>query len=392
LGGATLAQSGNQYEAVFTNIAGTATSTAATLTVNPAQAGPVITLNPTSQTLSVGQDASFTAAATGIPAPTVQWFVEAAGSTTFAAIAGKTSPTLDIGGATLAENGNKYEAVFTNSAGTATTAPATLLVITTNAPPEVTAVSVDSTAWSPGFPYASGYPIPTGASQLTDLPWINLNQVNITFNQPVNIAQGDLTLNGVKVPNYTVSNFSYNATTFTATWTLGSFIGADKLALDLSGTGTNAVTAASNGEALDGTWTNGGSTFPSGHNAPGTDFNFDLNVLPGDVIQTGGPVTILDLISVRDAQSTSPASSVYSAFYDVDGSGNINILDVVDVRNLQLTSLPTGTPILSTSISTASASPSSTPANSVRQVAKAAKAKRRIPLWIKPNTNDVKLT
>jgi hypothetical protein len=315
----------------------------------------------------------------------VQWYVETIGSSSFIPLAGDTSTTLDIGDATLAESGNQYEAVFTNASGTATTGAATLTVITTTAPPEVTGVSVDSTAWSSSFPYASGYPIPTGASQLADLPWINLNQVNITFNQPVNVARGSLTINGVNTPNYTISNFSYNATTFTATWTLGSSTGADKLLLDLSSTGTNAVTAATGGVALDGRWRNGRSTFPSGNNTPGTDFDFDLNVLPGDVIQSGGPVTILDVIAVRDAQSASPASSGYSAFDDVDGSGSINILDIVDVRDRQLTSLPAGTPTFSASISTASASPSFTPAKSARQVrhvAKAGKLKRGIPLWM----------
>jgi hypothetical protein len=234
--------------------------------------------------------------------------------------------------------------------------------------PTITGVSVDSTAWSSKFPYASGYPIPTGSSQLTDLPWINLNQVNITFNEAVNVAQGDLTVDGVNTPSYTISNFSYNATTFTATWTFGSSIGADKLLLDLSGTGTNAVTSTAGSVPLDGTWTNGTSTFPSGNNAPGTDFKFDLNVLPGDVKQTGGPVTILDVIQTRNAQLTSAGGTGYSAFDDVDGGGSVNILDVVDVRNRQLTSLPSGTPAIATAaaqVAPAAVSIVDRPANSI---------------------------
>ena len=85
-------------------------------------------------------------------------------------------------------------------------------------------------------------------------------------------------------------------------------------------------------------------TAPSGDAAPGTDFIYDFNVLPGDVAQSGGPVNILDVIKTRNAQLTSAGSANYSPFYDVDGSGGINILDVIDVRNRQLTSLPTGTP------------------------------------------------
>ena len=66
LGAATLAESGNQYEAVFTNGVGTpATSSAATLTVNGT--APKIVTNPISQNLSTGKDATFTAAASACP-------------------------------------------------------------------------------------------------------------------------------------------------------------------------------------------------------------------------------------------------------------------------------------------------------------------------------------
>ncbi len=129
LGTAMLAESGNQYEAVFSNGVGSpVTTTAATLTVNPAPAAPAVTTSPLSHTLTVGQDASFTAAASGNPTPTVQWMVELAGSSTFSPINGATSDTLDLGPATLAESGNKYEAVFTNSASAATTTAASLTV------------------------------------------------------------------------------------------------------------------------------------------------------------------------------------------------------------------------------------------------------------------------
>jgi hypothetical protein len=254
-------------------------------------------------------------------------------------------PAADFHDITSGSNG--YPAGPGYDLATGLGSPVANLLIPALAPPApvVTAVSVDSTSWSSSFPDASGYAIPTGSSQLTDLPWINLNQVNIKFNEAVNVVQGDLTVDGVNTPNYTISNFSYNATTFTATWTFGSAIGDDKLLLDLSGTGGNAVTSATGGVALDGTWTNGSSTFPSGNSAPGTDFDFDLNVLPGDVKQTGGPVTILDVIAVRNEQLTSAGGAGYSPLDDVDGSGSINILDVIDVRNRQLTTLPSGSPM-----------------------------------------------
>jgi hypothetical protein len=241
--------------------------------------------------------------------------------------------------------GTKVDVTITTPYGTSATSSADKYTYTASIAPVVTHVSVDSTQWSASFPYAAGYAIPTGSAQLTDLPWVNLNQVNMTFNQGVNVTQASLTVAGVNQAGYTISGFSYNSTTFTATWTFAAPLAADKLLLDLAATGPSAVTSAVGGVALDGTWTNGVSKFPSGGNSPGTDFKYNLNVLPGDVAQTGGPVNILDVIKTRNLQLTSPGNGAYSPFYDVDGSGSINILDVIDVRNRQLSSLPAGSPL-----------------------------------------------
>ncbi len=119
---ATAADNGNQYRAVFTNSSGTATTTAATITVNPA---PAVTTNPVDTTVCDGATATFTAAASGSPAPTVQWQVSSGGP--FSDIPGATSTTLMFT-ATTADNGKQYRAVFTNTCGTATTTAATLTV------------------------------------------------------------------------------------------------------------------------------------------------------------------------------------------------------------------------------------------------------------------------
>lgn len=119
---ATAAQNGNQYRAVFTNTCGTATTTAATLTVNTA---PTVSTNPSSQTVCDGAMASFTAAANG--SATVQWQVSTNGGGSFSDISGATNTTLTFT-ASSSQSGNQYRAVFTNSCGTATTTAATLTV------------------------------------------------------------------------------------------------------------------------------------------------------------------------------------------------------------------------------------------------------------------------
>jgi len=80
--------------------------------------------------VTAGQTAAFTAAATGSPTPTVQWQVSTSGGA-FSNVSGATSTTLSFTTAS-SQNGNQYQAVFTNSAGSATTTAATL---TANAAP-----------------------------------------------------------------------------------------------------------------------------------------------------------------------------------------------------------------------------------------------------------------
>jgi len=115
----TFAQNGNTYQAVFTNGCNTATSSAASLTVNTA---PVVTTNPTSQTVAASS-VTFTAAASGSPTPTIQWQVSSGGA--FANIPGATSTTLTFS-PSPGQSDYKYRAVFTNVCGTATTSAATL--------------------------------------------------------------------------------------------------------------------------------------------------------------------------------------------------------------------------------------------------------------------------
>ena len=109
---------------MFTNVVNTATTTSATLTVNTA---PVVTTQPTSTTVVSGGSAVFEAAATGTPAPSVQWQVSGDGGVNWTDINSATSNKLEFTTADL-DNGKKYHAVFTNAAGTTTSATASLTI------------------------------------------------------------------------------------------------------------------------------------------------------------------------------------------------------------------------------------------------------------------------
>ncbi|MGH7170930.1 MAG: putative Ig domain-containing protein [Gemmataceae bacterium] len=95
---------------------------------------PVITTQPTDQTVMAGYTATFTVAANSDPTPTAQWQVSTDGGHTFSNlsdgenVSGSNTDTLTLGNLTFAMNGYEYQAVFTNSISNATTRAATLTV------------------------------------------------------------------------------------------------------------------------------------------------------------------------------------------------------------------------------------------------------------------------
>ncbi len=118
----TIAMNGNSYTVIATNSMGSVTSNAASLTVNTTTTAPSFTTQPANQTVQVGATATFTAAASGNPAPTYQWYV---GITAIpnATLASYTTPAT-----TLNMNGNSYTVVATNSVGSVTSNAASLTV------------------------------------------------------------------------------------------------------------------------------------------------------------------------------------------------------------------------------------------------------------------------
>jgi alpha-tubulin suppressor-like RCC1 family protein len=125
----TMAMTGYEYRATFTNSAGSTTGNAATLTVDTP---PSITEQPENATVEVGEAAQFEVAATGTPAPTVQWELSINNGSSWSPISGATSTVLQIASATAAESGHQFRAIFKNAVGTQTSEAVTLTVATTH--------------------------------------------------------------------------------------------------------------------------------------------------------------------------------------------------------------------------------------------------------------------
>jgi hypothetical protein len=139
----TAATSGTDNGAVFTvtvsNVAGTATSAAATLNVH---VGPTITLQPVSQTVNAGQTVTFSVAAMGTHPMTYQWYLNGA------AIAGATANFYTTQAVSSTNSGAAYTVTVTNIVGTTTSAPA---VLTVNVAPTISAQPMSQTVTAPAM-------------------------------------------------------------------------------------------------------------------------------------------------------------------------------------------------------------------------------------------------
>ena len=93
---------------------------------------PTITTQPASQTVTAGQTATFTVAATGTAPMTYQWKKNGA------AISGATSSSYTTPATTTSNNGAQFTVVVTNSAGSATSTAATLTVNAAAVAPSIT--------------------------------------------------------------------------------------------------------------------------------------------------------------------------------------------------------------------------------------------------------------
>ncbi len=301
---ASAGQSGNEYRAVFTNSFGSATTTAATLTVT-VTAAPVVTTNPANQAVSAGQTATFTAAATGSPAPTVQWQVSTDGGSTFANIAGATSTTLSFTAGT-GESGDEYRAVFTNASGTATTTAATLTVS------QATIASTVGVAWGTVGTATLQTDatdhlrlLPDGRS--TDLPWLGINRITITLSAPESLTAADVSVHGVNVANYGPVTISGSGTTYTIT-----------LAQPINAADRVTVTIGNDSIAT---------------------FTRRLDVLPGDV-NDDGAVNSQDAVIVRNEYLAFAPVTIPMMFLDVNGDGVVDATDYGLVHNRAATHLP----------------------------------------------------
>jgi len=159
---------GNTYPVTLTASNGVSPNATQNLTIQVNQA-PAVTLNPVNQTVQPANSVSFTAAASGVPTPTVQWQRSTDGGVSFTNIAGATSTTYTFTAA-AGDDGNQYRAVFSNGVGSP--APTTAATLNVGTPPAFT--SADHTSFVVG--QSGSFTITT-----TGMPSVTLSRTGAQF-------------------------------------------------------------------------------------------------------------------------------------------------------------------------------------------------------------------
>src|SRR6201997_5349938 len=133
----TTADDGSQFTVRVSNSAGSVTSNAAMLRVTAADVAPSINSQPSSQSITTGQTATFSVTASGTAPLSYQW------NKNGTAISGATSSTYTTPATTSSDNGAPFTVVVSNSAGSVTSTAATLTVNAAAVAPAITTQPVN---------------------------------------------------------------------------------------------------------------------------------------------------------------------------------------------------------------------------------------------------------
>ncbi|MCI0539097.1 MAG: immunoglobulin domain-containing protein [Verrucomicrobiales bacterium] len=154
----------------------------------PVVGAPLITLQPTNQTVNVGASVTFTVQASGAEPLLYQWRKDSAD------ISGATNSTLTLNAVAVADSG-AYLVIVSNAAGTATS-QAAVLSVSPGAPdpPQLSAPSIQSVGGEQAFVFsfatATGYSfqVQTATNLTATIPWLDIGSIIPGTGSPVLIT------------------------------------------------------------------------------------------------------------------------------------------------------------------------------------------------------------
>ncbi len=346
------------YTVLVTDSAGTISSSAATLTVTPAEA-PAITSHPSGVVAIASQSVTFSAAATGTPTPTLQWYHNGN------AVTGANAATLTLTDVQT-DHAGSYTMVATNAGGSATTREALLEVfsqelqapVITTQPEDLSAAIGTNVTFRAS---ASGFPAPT-------FEWFhNGNYLGTS-------GDGSYTLNNVQESDggsYQViaRNRAGSATSRTATLTVlvvptnasfsGEFAGGGQwvLYLDAEGVGTLLLTLPGRDQiiyregiavAADGSFQFGSDATTAADSADALAAFYFTGVVTGSISPSAATIAVPSL-GISTTGTVASGESAYAGAYDVvplgGGDAAIHMLTTATGSVLAVAVEPSGVSI-----------------------------------------------
>jgi subtilase family serine protease len=294
---------------------------------------PAVTTQPTSQSVTAGQSVTFTAAASGSPAPVVQWQISTDGGNTWTNITGATGTTYTYTPA-AGDNGDQFRAVFTNPAASVNTTTATLTV-TSSTPVSIAGIQVND-----------------GSAQRSEV-----RSITVTFSGAVNFAGGNanaaaafqllhVQTGDAVILSAAVGTNGAGQTVVTLTFLPTTVNGVnDTDAVSASNGGqlsladgryqltvlASAVTGT-NGVGLAGNGLTAGTNYVTPTETSYSPTALHLYRLFGDA--TGdGVVDLSDLTAFRNTYNAGTGNPAYLSFLDADNSGVVDLSDLTQFRN-----------------------------------------------------------
>ena len=244
---------GKQFRVVVSGSGNSITSSAVTLMVTPAAIAPSITMQPAAQTISAGQNASFSVTATGTSI-VYQWQSSSDGGATFANIVGASNATLTLNAVALSSNAQQFRVVVSNGAGSVASSAALLTVTPVSVAPAITAQPASVTVTAPAAAtfsvVANGTPNPTLQWQLSTNSGASFSDIGGATTSSYNTAAtttGDSGKQYRVVVSNTVGTVTSNAGTLTvnAAAILPSFTTQPQSATVTAGQNTQLTVAVS---------------------------------------------------------------------------------------------------------------------------------------------------
>jgi len=316
----TSSDNGAQFTVVVSNSAGSATSNAAILTVNPATMAPSIATQPVSQTVTAGQTASFSVTATGSSPLGYQW------SKNGTVISGATSASYTTPATATTDNGAQFTVVVSNSAGKVTSSAATLTVNPATVAPSITTQPVSQTVTAGQT--ASFSVVATGTTPLS-YQWLK-NGANIagatssSYTTPATTSFDNGAQLTVLVSN-TVGSVTSNAATLTVdaapvapsitTQPASQAVTAGQTAtFTVAATGTAPLSYQwrKNGVAISGATSSTYTTPVTANSDNGTQFTALVSNTVGSATSNAATLTV-NAASVAPSITTQPTSQTVTA-------------------------------------------------------------------------------